>query len=420
MLLKGLSMILKKNECDSKKILLIMLCGFSMMYGNEHPAQEVHSITLHNDQHDHDEDILRSCDTSQTVCRLLVTGLAQIGSLYVADDAVIRGTLRVTGPINTNEMGIGDLIVQGSSIHSSITVLGEASVGSLSVGGVPFTNAFVQDGNSFGAPAFLGTNDAQPLNIETSGIQRMQISSTGAVAIAAPASGVALTVNAGTNAIGLVVQGNGTARAATITAGNNTGGGLLIRSGTGAGVPLEVTAAPGQGNAATFIGNGNAATALTITPGVNRVGLTIEGSGTAAGLKVFDAAQVNTNHTYPLMAGGTEVAPGSFVPALGQTNTPHIGTPRMIWAHVSADSLSVSQSGGVLTVGHTGPGVYPITYDTFGSTSPIVIVTTEDGFVGHASIPTATGTIITTNAVVAGVLTPADASFSVVIMGLAS
>jgi hypothetical protein len=43
------------------------------------------------------------------------------------------------------------------------------------------TNAFIQGGNSFGATALLGTNDTQNLNIETNGLVRMSISSSGQV-----------------------------------------------------------------------------------------------------------------------------------------------------------------------------------------------------------------------------------------------
>lgn len=349
---------------------------------------------------------------SKIFSRITVRRSATVGSLYVLGDEVVGGDLRVGGMIVGGDTGLNNLSVSGSSVHSTLMVIGDLTVGGLIVSGVPFTRAFVQGGNSFGEPAILGTNDAESLHFETSGTQRMQISNAGAVTINPPTSGVALTVNAATHAIGFVVQGNGSARAATITAGTSTGGGLLVRSGTGAGVPLEVTAATGQGNVATFIGNSNAATALTITPGLNRVGLTIEGSGTAAGLKVFDAAQVNTNHTYPLIAGGTQVTAGTFAPVFGQASTSHIGAPRMIWASVSADSMLVSQSGGILTVGHTGPGVYPITYDTFGATAPVVLVTAAPGSFAYASGATNTGVTVVT--------TPADADFSILIIGLAS
>ena len=45
------------------------------------------------------------------------------------------------------------------------------------------TNAFIQNGNSFGTTALLGTNDNQSLALETSGSTRMFISSSGNVGI---------------------------------------------------------------------------------------------------------------------------------------------------------------------------------------------------------------------------------------------
>jgi hypothetical protein len=45
------------------------------------------------------------------------------------------------------------------------------------------TNAFIQNGNSFGTTALLGTNDNQPLALETNGTTRMFISSSGDVGI---------------------------------------------------------------------------------------------------------------------------------------------------------------------------------------------------------------------------------------------
>lgn len=56
------------------------------------------------------------------------------------------------------------------------------------------TNAFIQNGNSFGTQALLGTNDNQNLALETSGSIRMFISSSGNVGIGTTTPGVALDV----------------------------------------------------------------------------------------------------------------------------------------------------------------------------------------------------------------------------------
>ena len=56
------------------------------------------------------------------------------------------------------------------------------------------TNGFIQNGNSFGAQAVLGTNDNQSLALETSGSTRMFISSSGNVGIGTTSSSYKLTI----------------------------------------------------------------------------------------------------------------------------------------------------------------------------------------------------------------------------------
>lgn len=138
-----------------------------------------------------DNEAERGCGKSETFCTLTVTNVAKIGTLFVNNNETVGGNLRVQG---------------------SLTVNGPTFLTTLFINGLPFvpTDAFVQDGNSFGEPALLGTNDNFGLNIETHGNQRIQITNTGEVTIVAPdaLAGVALTVN-----------GNNNATAQTITAG---------------------------------------------------------------------------------------------------------------------------------------------------------------------------------------------------------
>ena len=67
------------------------------------------------------------------------------------------------------------------------------------------TGAFCQGGNSFGTTAVLGTDDINDLEIETSGVTRITISSSGEVGIGGlPVSGKALSVNGDLKVTGVI------------------------------------------------------------------------------------------------------------------------------------------------------------------------------------------------------------------------
>jgi hypothetical protein len=75
------------------------------------------------------------------------------------------------------------------------------------------TNAFIQNGNSFGVTALLGTNDNQSLALETSGSTRMFISSSGNVGIDTVSPDVKLSVSPSSDIsakIGYAFIGKGT------------------------------------------------------------------------------------------------------------------------------------------------------------------------------------------------------------------
>ena len=70
------------------------------------------------------------------------------------------------------------------------------------------TNAFIQNGNSFGTTALLGTNDNQSLALETNGTTRMFISSSGNVGIGETAPTFKLVVTDTNNYKGILVNGS--------------------------------------------------------------------------------------------------------------------------------------------------------------------------------------------------------------------
>jgi len=68
------------------------------------------------------------------------------------------------------------------------------------------TNAFIQNGNSFGTTALLGTNDNQSLALETNGTTRMFLSSSGDVGVGTTTPGARLHVVATTTGASAVTQ----------------------------------------------------------------------------------------------------------------------------------------------------------------------------------------------------------------------
>lgn len=407
------------------------------------------------EQESEDDAIVRSgcCKPkkSQSFCSISVQGLASVGDLNVsgiatfAENVIINGDETVAGDVGIG----GTLDVAGATTLASLLVTGNAVInGTLTVGGVSFGDFYARGGNNFPGPSSaLGLTSATTLNIITNSATRLSINSTGAMVVSPSTAGttftitggtagtaqkitagaaqtaleitgstaVAQTITAGTNNIGLSVQGNGTANAVEITAGSGAGGGLLITGGAGAGVPLQVTAAAGSGQVATFTGNGTAATAVTITPGTNKVGLTIGTSGTAEGLNVAQKAVVNSANTFPLFVGGTQTTAAAFT-GVG-VNTNNLGTPRTIWASITTLAAAISQSGGITNVTNPLVGSYVITFSGFGVLPVVVATALGSGlYVAVTSVTLTTATLeIKTDA---GVST--DANFNVLIMGLAS
>jgi hypothetical protein len=108
----------------------------------------------------------------------------QNGGTYT--DTGYRLQISASGAVSGALLVVGTSVITGSlSVQGSITgsLVGTASFASTSSFLNSATNAFIQNGNSFGTTALLGTNDNQSLALETSGSTRMFISSSGNVGI---------------------------------------------------------------------------------------------------------------------------------------------------------------------------------------------------------------------------------------------
>lgn len=384
-----------------------------------------------------DDDNDRSCNSgSKTFCNITVTGSAKIGTLFVTNNATIGGNLNVRG---------------------NATFTGS-------------TNAFIQNGNSFGQDAFLGTNDNFDLNFETAGTTRVNISNTGdmsltggnllledqgqlqlqepggpsIVALQAPALAASYTltlpVDAGTAGQGLATDGTGvlswtsfaSAANAFVQDGNSFGttavlgtndvqdlqfetvnttrmtiGGATNAGNVGIGqapttdrlaVSGNITASgivTGTGTSHALIarntGNNNLQTRIgyntvddhgflgaldvagnfkeldLFNPGSTPVGVYGNQNFTAAnGFLAGDGVVMfrDVSHTYSLHAAGTQAVGGT------QTNK----ATRMIWAIIQDTGTIIAQSGGITGVTAAGSGVYTVNFATFPS-QPVAVGT---------------------------------------------
>ena len=106
----------------------------------------------------------------------------------VDDTQTLNGTVLVSG----SQQITGSLNVSQGITGSLFGTASYALTASYLNGG---TNGFIQNGNSFGTTATLGTNDNQSLAFETSGSTRMFISSSGNVGIGTTTPSQKLEVN---------------------------------------------------------------------------------------------------------------------------------------------------------------------------------------------------------------------------------
>ena len=116
------------------------------------------------------------------------TNIVQLLGIVTKEGPGGQGIVLNPGPFENPNLTPGNVWVgNGNSLPVPV------ATSSLSVASASFattasflnstTNAFIQNGNSFGTTALLGTNDNQPLALETNGTTRMFISSSGNVGI---------------------------------------------------------------------------------------------------------------------------------------------------------------------------------------------------------------------------------------------
>lgn len=236
------------------------------------------------------------------------------------------------------------------------------------------TNAFIQNGNSFGATALLGTNDNQSLALETNGTTRMFISSSGNVGINTTASTVALQVGDTTSGAGnyIKVLGNnsdstydvfvGARRYPRFTLEDTTVGGSAfqmwslgntMRFGTNTGTTETSAWYTKAGNAADVIFNGRIGIGV-ISPGLR---LSVSASSNSDGIQVIQSGTSRIE----LKGDGTAVwgSAADFGRLTWDTGKAILqgqsGKALSLGANNSSDHLYINTSANV-GIGTTSPG----------------------------------------------------------------
>ncbi|MCC7523167.1 tail fiber domain-containing protein, partial [Candidatus Uhrbacteria bacterium] len=179
---------------------------------------------------------------------------------------------------------VGDLVIDSTNGRMYFKETGDSTnTGwSLVATGTTPVNAFVQNGNSFGATAVLGTNDNNSLSLETLNQARVTIDSVGHVSIASASSGApTLTVSAAGDSSGIRLAGT------SDTIYRQQGGGTDVFTIRTAGADTYLNALTGN-NLHLGANGGTTQSDLVITSGnivqsnrEFRVVNTLTGSGTA-------------------------------------------------------------------------------------------------------------------------------------------
>ena len=325
------------------------------------------------------------------------------GTVLVSGSQQITGSLNVSAGITGSLFGTSSFAVSSSRAVTSSFALTSSFLN----GG---TNGFIQNGNSFGTTALVGTNDNQAFAFETSGSERMRITSAGNVGIGTTSPYSRFTtlgaLSTSTSQISIVnsegghtilrtgisgITNSGFSLISADVAGTNQNTRLVVSSAGNVGIgttsPLgklqvnEYTVAAQGGQATTgqlnvfadsgteslFLGIRNAAypnrgwAFNPITNGVNSNLQIREHGFTGVRMTIASGGNVGIGTTAPnakLDVSGSAIISGSFTVTPGtvrefQVNTTGVDIGNLITdAHTVTGSLSVS--GSVTATSFTG------------------------------------------------------------------
>jgi hypothetical protein len=256
------------------------------------------------------------------------TSIANLGcgvSTGLVPGNTTEDVYEVVGSV-TNGANAGTITLQWAqntaNVANTIVRSGSFVEATRSVGGSSVDVAFIQNGNSFGGLAVLGTNDSNGLSIETNGVERLQVLSTGEVRLSDD-----IIANRVTTGVTGTTSGTGTnTTTLVLTADVFSVNDVVLIDNVGQDYYTRITVDPGTGS-------------YTVSPAV-----TFENSRTVTRYTIQNIGATNTTYTDPAnrffqgyFLGGVVVGAGSTTISDGMIN--------------STTDLTLQSSGGNVVLG---------------------------------------------------------------------
>ena len=240
-------------------------------------------------------------------------GTASYASNALSSSYAVNAGNAISASFATNVGSASYALNAGNSISSSFATNAGSASYALNAGNTQTAsfatnaaNAFIQNGNSFGAAALLGTNDAQNLQFETNGTVRVTISGSGAIGVGTATPTLAL----------LQIQGNvsassysgsllGTASFAT----NANSSSYALNAGNA----ISSSFATNAGSASYALNAGNAISASWAPAGAAAAGT----SHFIATGSISASLDINTTQIFRLLSGSSIIIQANNVGNVG-------------------------------------------------------------------------------------------------------
>ncbi|MBK9322588.1 MAG: hypothetical protein IPM97_06480 [Bdellovibrionaceae bacterium] len=278
-----------------------------------------------------------ACSTSGHVLKWSVTGWScafpdpsiptlASGKIWVGNAGNAATEVTLSGDVSIDTAGVANLATTGVTAGTFTKVGVDAKgrvISSSNLASADITNAlgfspasgtisFVNNGNSFGSNAVLGTNDSFELRFKTNGTQRMAIDTTGNVGIGTMAPGAALHVFGNSSPSFIAESSLGQSIIELKT--NTTNADIYLNSATsnlGFGA-TDYSAITGTNNTLIGIGSGD-----SLSSGINN---------TTLGKSAMTSATTGNYNTAIGLESMSNLISGSYNTAIGHQNAANVTT----------------------------------------------------------------------------------------------